>query len=83
MRRTADAARPAARRSTLAAAIRATVRRRGTQLPESEIVALSEQFVQDARAQANWKAYVKREGLRGFESLAQVISRPRARGRTT
>jgi predicted nucleotidyltransferase component of viral defense system len=59
--------------STLVAAIRATFRRRGTQLPESGIVALSEQFVQDARAQANWKAYVKREGLRGFESLAQVI----------
>jgi hypothetical protein len=52
--------------STLAAAIRATFRRRGTLLPESEIVALSEQFVQDSRAQANWKAYVKREGLRGL-----------------
>jgi predicted nucleotidyltransferase component of viral defense system len=64
--------------STLAAAIRATFRRRGTQLPESEIVALSERFVQDARAQANWKAYVKREGLRGFESLAQVIEELRA-----
>ena len=45
--------------STLVAAIRATFRRRGTQLPESEIVALGEQFVQDARVQANWKAYVK------------------------
>jgi hypothetical protein len=44
----------------------------------SEIVALSERFVQDARAQANWKAYVKREGLRGFESLAQVIEELRA-----
>lgn len=64
--------------STLAAAIRATFRRRGTQLPESEIVALSDRFVQDARAQANWKAYVKREGLRGFESLAQVIEELRA-----
>jgi len=55
-----------------------TFRRRGTQLPESEIVALSEQFVQDTRAQANWKAYVKREGLRGFESLTQVIEELRA-----
>jgi predicted nucleotidyltransferase component of viral defense system len=64
--------------STLAAAIRATFRRRGTQLPESEIVGLSDRFVQDARAQANWKAYVKREGLRGFESLAQVIEELRA-----
>jgi predicted nucleotidyltransferase component of viral defense system len=64
--------------STLAAAIRATFRRRGTQLPESEIVGLSDRFVQDARAQANWKAYVKREGLRGFESLAQVVEELRA-----
>jgi predicted nucleotidyltransferase component of viral defense system len=64
--------------STLAAAISATFRRRGTQLPESEIVGLSDRFVQDARAQANWKAYVKREGLRGFESLAQVIEELRA-----
>ena len=64
--------------STLVAAIRATFRRRGTQLPESGIVALSEQFVQDARAQANCKAYVKREGLRGFESLAQVVEELRA-----
>ena len=64
--------------STLAAAIRATFRRRGTQLPESEIVGLSDRFVQDARAQATWKAYVKREGLRGFESLAQVIEELRA-----
>ena len=64
--------------STLVAAIGATFRRRGTQLPESEMVALSEQFVRDARAQANWKAYVKREGLRGFESLVQVIEELRA-----
>jgi predicted nucleotidyltransferase component of viral defense system len=58
---------------TLVAAMRATFRRRGTQLPEHEIVALSEQFVQDVRAQANWKAYVKRERLREFESLAQLV----------
>jgi DNA-binding response OmpR family regulator len=59
--------------STLVAAIRATFRRRGTQLPEGEIVAMSEQFVQDERAQANWKAYIKREGLREFTSLAQLV----------
>jgi len=59
--------------NTLVAAIRATFRRRGTELPESEIVALSEQFVQDKQAQANWKAYVRREGLRDFESLAQLV----------
>ena len=59
--------------STLVAAIRATFRRRGTQPPEGEIVAMSVQFVQDERAQANWKAYIKREGLREFESLAQLV----------
>lgn len=34
--------------------------------------------IQDTRAHANWKAYVKREGLRGFESPAQVIEELRA-----
>jgi predicted nucleotidyltransferase component of viral defense system len=64
--------------STLVAAIKATFRRRGTQLPESEIAALTEQFVQDERAQANWRAYVKREGLREFESLAELVEELRA-----
>jgi hypothetical protein len=32
----------------------------------------------DARHRPNWKAYVKRESLRGFESLAQVIEELRA-----
>jgi hypothetical protein len=62
----------------LVAAIRATFHRRGTQLPKNGIVALSEQFVQDTRARANWKAYVNREGLQGFESLTQVIEELRA-----
>jgi len=34
--------------------------------------------VQDDRTQANWKAYVRREGLRGFDSLAQLIAELRA-----
>jgi hypothetical protein len=57
----------------LVAAIQATFVRRRTQLPSGEMVALSDRFVQDGRAQANWKAYVRREGLRGFDSLAQLI----------
>jgi hypothetical protein len=57
---------------TLVAAIRATFRRRGTQLPEHELVALSEQFVQDARAQANWKAYVTVADQLAFEATRQV-----------
>jgi predicted nucleotidyltransferase component of viral defense system len=75
--------------ATLVAAIRATFRRRGTALPETEVGGLSEQFVQDTRAQANWKAYVRRESLRDFESLAQLreelrtfLSRPIEHART-
>ena len=60
------------------AAIQATFVRRRTQLPGAEMVALSDRFVQDGRAQANWKAYVRREGLRGFDSLAQLIAELRA-----
>ena len=59
--------------STLAAAIQATFRRRGTQLPEADMVALSEQFVENDRTQVNWKAYVRRESLHGFDSLAQLV----------
>ena len=63
---------------TLVAAIRATFRRRGTQLPDGDMVALSEKFVQDERAQANWKAYGRRERLGGFDSLAQLVAELRA-----
>lgn len=59
---------------TLVAALRATFRRRRTPLPDAEIVALSEQFVQDARARANWKAFATRNRPGDFESLAQVVS---------
>ena len=63
---------------TLVAAIRATFGRRGTQLPDGDMIALSERFVQDERAQANWKAYVRRERLGGFDSLAQLVTELRA-----
>jgi predicted nucleotidyltransferase component of viral defense system len=63
---------------TLVAALQATFRCRGTQLPGADMVALSEQFVEDDRAQANWKAYVRREGLLGFDSLAQLVAELRA-----
>lgn len=59
---------------TLAAALRATFRRRGTPLPELEIDAISDRFVQDANAQANWKAFATRTRPGDFESLAQVVS---------
>jgi predicted nucleotidyltransferase component of viral defense system len=59
---------------TLVAALRATFHRRRTPLPDIEIVALSGRFVQDARAQANWKAFATRNRPGDFESLAQVVS---------
>ena len=69
----------AARRVTfdgdvLVAALRATFRRRSTPLPDAEIVGLSDRFVQDASAQANWKAFATRNRPRDFESLAQVVT---------
>ena len=58
----------------LVAAIRATFRRRQTPLPDGEIVALTEAFTGDERAQANWRAFAGRNQLRGFDSLAQVVA---------
>jgi hypothetical protein len=59
---------------SLVAALRATFRRRGTALPDGEIVALSEQFVQDSSAQGNWRAFATRNQQTEFESLKQVVS---------
>jgi predicted nucleotidyltransferase component of viral defense system len=60
--------------NTLVAALRATFRRRRTPLPETGIVPLSEEFVQDARVQANWKAFATKNRPRDFDSLAEVIN---------
>jgi predicted nucleotidyltransferase component of viral defense system len=57
----------------LVAALRATFRRRGTALPE-QIVGLSERFVKDANALANWKAFATRNEPAHFQSLAQVVA---------
>jgi hypothetical protein len=59
---------------SLVAALQATFRRRGTLLPDDAIVALSGEFVQDARAQANWKAFTTRSGQREFDSLRRVVA---------
>ena len=58
---------------SLVAALRATFRRRGTSLPDGDIVPLSVRFVQDASAQANWKAFAARSGQSEFETLEQVV----------
>ncbi|MEO8257502.1 MAG: nucleotidyl transferase AbiEii/AbiGii toxin family protein [Acidobacteriota bacterium] len=62
----------------LTVALRATFRRRKTPLPDTEFVALSERFVQDSNAQANWKAFATRNQPGGFQSLAQVVAELRS-----
>ncbi len=62
---------------TLVTALQATFRRRRTPLPDHEIVALSERFVQDERARANWKAFVTRNYPGGFDSLSEVVTEVR------
>jgi hypothetical protein len=63
--------------ATLVTALQATFRRRRTPLPEDEIVALSERFIQDERARANWKAFVTRNHPGGFDSLSDVVTEVR------
>ncbi|MBY0497952.1 MAG: nucleotidyl transferase AbiEii/AbiGii toxin family protein [Cyanobacteria bacterium] len=58
---------------SLVAALRATFRRRGTEFPE-QMVGLSERFLEDANAQANWKAFASRSHPTDFQSLAQVVA---------
>jgi predicted nucleotidyltransferase component of viral defense system len=59
--------------STLVSALRATFHRRGTALPDREIVAMTDGFVQDATAQANWKSFANRNQVE-FETLGQIVS---------
>jgi len=59
---------------TLVAAVRATFHRRGTPIPETEIVPLSDRLVQDGMAQATWRAFANRNPSTIFESLGQVVS---------
>jgi hypothetical protein len=62
---------------TLVTALQATFRRRRTRLPDDEIVALSQRFVEDESARANWKAFVTRNRLDGFDSLDDLVNEVR------
>ena len=62
---------------TLVTALQATFRRRRTSLPKDEVVALSERFVWDERAQANWNAFVTRNRPGDFASLVEVVTEVR------
>jgi len=75
--------------SILVEAMRATFGRRRTPLPDTDMGPLSDEFVQDANAQRNWKAFASRTGVREFDSLAHVVdelrvflARPLALART-
>lgn len=75
--------------ATLAAAIAATFARRGTSLPETRPLALTDDFALDPAKQAQWRAFVERARLRNAPTdLAVVIQRidtfvlPAARGAT-
>ncbi len=59
--------------ASLVEAIRATFHRRGTAIPGDEFVALTDTFIHDAAAQANWKAFARRSQA-PFESLEQLVS---------
>jgi hypothetical protein len=59
--------------ATLVRALRATFHRRGTAFPDGDPVPLTQRFVQDAIAQANWNAFAGRTETR-FESLGHLVS---------
>lgn len=61
--------------STLGEAIRATFRRRKTELPESIPIALTERFYESDLVATRWKAFVKKNVIRApYDDLPTVVS---------
>ena len=58
-------------------AIEATLRRRGTVVPQGHIDALESEFAHDADKQTQWDAFLRRAGLPG-EELSAVVEEVRA-----
>jgi hypothetical protein len=58
---------------TLAAAIRATFERRGTTRPASSPLALRPDFYDLPTKQTQWRAFLRKSGLRGDSSLQKII----------
>lgn len=54
-------------------AIRATLERRGTPLPASMPVALTEEFAGDATKQTQWKAFCRKSGATSVGNLPAVV----------
>lgn len=64
-------------RSALAAAIRATFERRGTELPAAVPPGLSEAFSADPLKAVQWTAFLRRDRLGDDHQLVEVVSRIR------
>ena len=62
---------------SLVEALRATFARRGTPLPDSLPLALSEEFATDSAKRAQWAAFLKKGKLDVGDSFGEVISRLR------
>lgn len=62
---------------TLATAVAATFRRRGTELPSAPLIGLSDEFAFDATRIALWRAFLKKNDL-APQALAGVVTALRA-----
>ena len=59
---------------TLVGAVRATFHRRGTEIPKTLPIALSNEFATDEYKVTQWKAFLERNQLQGEErELSQVV----------
>ena len=58
----------------LGRAIRATFERRGTTLPATLPVALTPAFAADATKRTQWSGFLRKAGVRGARSLAEIIA---------
>jgi hypothetical protein len=59
--------------STLAAAIRATFKTRRTTLPRSSPLALRAEFYELPTKQTQWRAFLRKSGLKADSSLIEII----------
>jgi predicted nucleotidyltransferase component of viral defense system len=62
---------------TLAQAVQATFERRGTPFPSGIPLALTAEFYEAATKQIQWRAFLKKSGLAGDESLPRINTRLR------
>ncbi|MGC3999579.1 MAG: nucleotidyl transferase AbiEii/AbiGii toxin family protein [Anaeromyxobacter sp.] len=58
----------------LAAAIRATFERRGTELPRGLPVALTSAFAEDPQKQEQWRGFVRKAGVQDAPSLGSTVA---------